>query len=175
MFIVIFDSDDDPARGPRRSDELVTIDWLNAEQIDDTNLNVFLLKLIVRGQRFKNSDAARDDECSVLIAFAKNFAFPDRKFLVWTVENFRFRASQPEVAGAGFLDDQRCGLPCARSIGWIEHREIWFRAHHGEILKSHLRWTVFADGNSTVRADKLDIELADGCQADEIVCPSYET
>src|SRR6185503_18981360 len=125
MFIVISDSDDDTACGARRSDEFVTIDWLNAEQIDDANRNVFLLKLIVCGERFKNGDTAGDDECSVLIAFAKNFAFSDRKFLVWTVENFRLRASKPKVAGTGFLDDLRCRLPCACSIGRIEHREIW--------------------------------------------------
>ena len=93
MFIVIFDGDDDPARGPRRSDEFVTIDWLNAEQIDDANGNVFLLKLIVCDERFKNGDTAGDDECSVLIAFAKDFAFSNCKFLVWAVENFRLRAS----------------------------------------------------------------------------------
>src|SRR5581483_2736767 len=138
MLIVIFDRDDDPIGNPRRRDELVTINWLNAEQIDDANWNAFLLKLIVCGERFKNGDTARNDEGSVLVAFAKNFAFADRKFLVWTVENFRFRASQPEIAGARFFDDQRCGLPGARSIGRIEHREIWFRAHHGEILKPHL-------------------------------------
>ena len=94
MFIVIFDSDDDPACGPRRSDEFVTIDWLNAEQIDDANGNVFLLKLIVCGERFKNGDTARDHERPVLVALAKDFAFADRKFLIRTVKNFRFRASR---------------------------------------------------------------------------------
>ena len=135
---MVFDSDDEAADGPRRSDQLVTIDWLNAEQIDDANGKALFLKLIVRGQRFKHSDAARDNERFVPVAFAEDFAFPDRKSLVRTVENRRLRPPQPEVAGAGLLDDQCCGPPGTRSIGRIQHREVRLRAHHGEIFEPHL-------------------------------------
>ena len=48
------------------------------------------------------------------------------------------------------------------------------RARHGEILEAHLRRAVLTNRYSTVRTDEFNIELADGRQAYEIVCPSHE-
>jgi len=46
--------------------------------------------------------------------------------------------------------------------------------HHGDVFKTHLRWTVFFDVHADVGAYQLNVRLVDGCHADEVVVSSKE-
>jgi hypothetical protein len=81
--IVVFDSNNDTARSPRRSNQLVAIDWLHTGQINDADRNALFFELIVRCQSFKHGDATRDHECRVLVASSEEddrAPFPARFF-----------------------------------------------------------------------------------------------
>src|SRR6185312_2611419 len=100
MGIVVFDGNDNPACGPRRGDQFVAIDRLNAEQVDDPDGNVLFLKLLIRCQSLEDRDAACNNECPVPVALSKDLAFTNLKRFVPAVENRGLWSSQAQVARA---------------------------------------------------------------------------
>src|SRR5579883_1588649 len=171
---MILDGDDVSAAGTRGGGEGFAVDGADAEQVDDADRDALLLKVVIGSERFENGDTAGDDQGAVAVARAEHFALSQSKRFVGGIEDRGITASEADVAGAFGFGEQAGAFPGGGGVGGVKDREIGFGADHGDVLEAHLGGAVLADGDADVGAGELDIEPADGGDANKVVSAGEE-
>src|SRR5579883_229884 len=171
---MILDGDDVSAAGTRGGGEGFAVDGADAEQVDDADRDALLLKVVIGSERFENGDTAGDDQGAVAVARAEHFALSQSKRFVGGIEDRGITASEADVAGAFGFGEQAGAFPGGGGVGGIEDCEIGFCADHGDVFEAHHGGAVLADGDADVGAGELDVEPADGGDADEVVSAGEE-
>lgn len=141
--------------------EGLDIDWLDGEEIDDSDTDVLASEGLGSVQGFDDGDTGRGNGDDILVRLEEDLSLSDLELLVVGVEELRVGSGGSDVGASLVVGSQFNSSFTGNGIRWVEADGSDQRSELREIFQTHLGGTILTEGDTSVGTNELDVSEGD--------------